>query len=467
MRLPRRRRRPAPHARAIIDEAPAAHRLPLPAAATTTPHARRCRVLLVPPLAAPAICFDLRRGCSLAEHLLAAGHPTYLVEYGDIAFSDRDLGLEHWVDDVLPAAIRRGQRGRRRRARCSCSAGASAGSCRCSRSPATPTLPVALGRDGREPVRLHAGAARRAAAAAREPHRRRRSARRSTARSAARPRRSCKRALPAHVDRQVPDEAARRARRNLDDRDFLAQIEAVDAFMANMHAYPGRTMGQLYHRFFRVNDLADGPARRSATARIDLADVRVPVLSIAGAADVLAPRRAVHHVAELLPERAGGASSTTAPGGHLGVLTGPRRARARPGAWLDDFLADTARTAARAVTCASSPESACDDPADAGRAGGYPQTPECALSSPAVASVPAALRAALLLAAPPPARRPRPRRSGSPPTSSPAASTSSGLTADEATAKLKAELAPKLGGKVVVRIAGRRSSSTARRRRSS
>ena len=37
------------------------------------PNARRARgtpVLLVPPLAAPASCFDLRRGCSMAEHLL-------------------------------------------------------------------------------------------------------------------------------------------------------------------------------------------------------------------------------------------------------------------------------------------------------------------------------------------------------------------------------------------------------------
>ena len=42
-------------------------------------------VLLVPPLAAPSVCFDLRRGCSLAEHLIAVGHPTYLVEYGAIA----------------------------------------------------------------------------------------------------------------------------------------------------------------------------------------------------------------------------------------------------------------------------------------------------------------------------------------------------------------------------------------------
>ena len=45
---------------------------------------------------------------------------------------------------------------------------------------------------------------------------------------------------------------------NLHDRELLAQIEAVDIFMDNMHAYPGRTFGQLYHRFFRSNDLADG-----------------------------------------------------------------------------------------------------------------------------------------------------------------------------------------------------------------
>src|SRR5690606_18676766 len=62
-------------------------------------------VLLVPPLAAPASCFDLRRGCSVVEHLLAAGHRTYLVDYGEITFGDRELGLEHWVDGVLPAAI--------------------------------------------------------------------------------------------------------------------------------------------------------------------------------------------------------------------------------------------------------------------------------------------------------------------------------------------------------------------------
>src|SRR5918994_1471876 len=63
-------------------------------------------VLLVTPLAAPALCFDLRRGCSLVEHFVQQGRPTYLVEYGEISFKNRRLGLEHWVDEVVPEAIR-------------------------------------------------------------------------------------------------------------------------------------------------------------------------------------------------------------------------------------------------------------------------------------------------------------------------------------------------------------------------
>ena len=79
--------------------------------------ARRRRgapVLLVPPLAAPAICFDLRRGCSLAEHLVVGGRRAYLLEYGEIEFADRNLGLEHWVETVIPAAIRAAARDARR-----------------------------------------------------------------------------------------------------------------------------------------------------------------------------------------------------------------------------------------------------------------------------------------------------------------------------------------------------------------
>ena len=63
-------------------------------------------VLLVTPLAAPSSCYDLRRGCSLVEHFVTEGRPTYLVEYGEVSFRDRNLGMEHWIDEVVPAAIR-------------------------------------------------------------------------------------------------------------------------------------------------------------------------------------------------------------------------------------------------------------------------------------------------------------------------------------------------------------------------
>src|SRR3712207_4745599 len=87
---------------AVIDSGPqrTVHRYRLP----RKPSAHS-PVLLVPPLAAPASCFDLRRGCSVAEHLISLGYPTYLVDYGPISFQDRQLGLEHWVEDVIPNAI--------------------------------------------------------------------------------------------------------------------------------------------------------------------------------------------------------------------------------------------------------------------------------------------------------------------------------------------------------------------------
>src|SRR4051794_20214975 len=59
-------------------------------------------LLLVPPLGAPDFAYDLRRGCSLVEHLLGTGRTVYLVDYGGLSFADRRRGLEHWVDGVVP-----------------------------------------------------------------------------------------------------------------------------------------------------------------------------------------------------------------------------------------------------------------------------------------------------------------------------------------------------------------------------
>jgi polyhydroxyalkanoate synthase len=108
--------------------------------------------------------------------------------------------------------------------------------------------------------------------------------------------------------------------------------------MAHMLAYPGRTFGQLYHRFFRVNDLADGRVQLDDGHAIDIADVHVPVLVVAGSNDVLAPRDAVHHVESLLTGSPD-VRVETAKGGHLGVLTG-RGARTSTWHHLDRFLSE-------------------------------------------------------------------------------------------------------------------------------
>src|SRR4029079_5280525 len=116
------------------------------------------------------------------------------------------------------------------------------------------------------------------------------------------------------------------------DADVLCELAAVDRFAAIMAAYPGRTFGQLYHRFFRVNDLADGTIDLDGDT-IRLGGVDTPVLSIAGEGDGIAPVNAVHAVKEFLP----GVRLATAPGGHLGVLTG-RAARRTTWPMLEEWL---------------------------------------------------------------------------------------------------------------------------------
>jgi polyhydroxyalkanoate synthase len=101
--------------------------------------------------------------------------------------------------------------------------------------------------------------------------------------------------------------------------------------------------GQLYHRFMRTNDLADGTIDLGH-GLISLADVTVPVLVIAGNDDVIAPKNAVHHLADLLPSSPE-VVLDSAPGGHLGVLAG-RKARGTTWRSIDRFLAKRAATAA-------------------------------------------------------------------------------------------------------------------------
>lgn len=304
-------------------------------------------VLLIPPLAAPTLAFDLRRGCSLAEYLVAEGRPTYMADYGEISFSDRDLGLEHWIDDVIPQAVEIASRdagdvpvhvvGWCLGAIMSLMAAAAHEDLPIASitavaapfdtsevklvAPLRPLAELTGGAIGTALYRVMGGAP---APLVRAGYR------------------------LAAFDKYLLKPVA--IAQHLDDRDFLAQIEAVDRFTSNMIAYPGRTMGQLYHRFFIVNELAEGTLELPDRT-VDLADVRVPVLAVAGRTDALAPVAAVRRLVDLLPN-APEVRFETAPGGHLGVLTG-RGARTTTWAYLDAFMesieGDHAASAAHAA----------------------------------------------------------------------------------------------------------------------
>jgi poly[(R)-3-hydroxyalkanoate] polymerase subunit PhaC len=296
-------------------------------------------VLLVTPLAAPALCFDLRRGCSLVEHLVTGGRPTYLVEYGEVSFANRALGMEHWVDEVIPAAVE--EVSAHAGGRPVHVVGWSLGGIFAMLTAADrPDLPIASLTVVGSPVdvtqvplvapirpllnitdggglvtqlyRLLGGA----------------------------PKPLVRRAFQlSSFNKLVTKPLAIAAK--LDDTDFLAQIEAVDRFTANMIAYPGRTFGQLYHRILKGNQLATGVVRMD-DRDIDLAGIAVPMLVFAGGSDGIAPVRSIRPIEDL----ATGAPSVrfeVVPGGHLGMLTG-RAARQTTWRIIDEFL-DTHATA--------------------------------------------------------------------------------------------------------------------------
>jgi polyhydroxyalkanoate synthase len=293
-------------------------------------------VLLVTPLAAPAICYDLRRGCSLVEHLVEQGRPTYLVEYGAVSFRDRNLGMEHWIEEVVPTAIREASAhaGGRPVHVVGWSLG---GVFALLAAAADPTLPIgsitAIGSpfdvrevplvaplrpllnftDGRGAItRLY-----QVAGGAPQP--------------------LVRWAFQLSSFQKLVTKPIAIAR-NLDDADYLAQIEAVDRFTANMIAYPGRTFGQLYHRLLKGNALVDGTFDLEERT-LSVADITVPVLVFAGANDGIAPVASVKASVPLLT----GSREVRfeiVPGGHLGMLTG-RRARSSTwlllDAWIDEW----------------------------------------------------------------------------------------------------------------------------------
>ena len=290
-------------------------------------------VLLVTPLAAPAICYDLRRGCSLVEHFVTGGRPTYLLEYGEVSFRNRNLGMEHWIDEVVPTAIREvsAHAGGRPVHVIGWSLGGIFSLLSAADQPdlpiaslttvgspidvslvplVAPLRPLLNWFNGRGPLtkgyQLLGGA----------------------------PKPVVKWAFQLSSFQKLVTKPLALAS-HIDDAEFLAQIEAVDRFTDDMIAYPGRTFGQLYHRFAKGNQLAAGEFELDDRT-IRLGEIKVPVLVFGGSTDGIAPVPAVKAVVPLLagsPE----VRFEIVPGGHLGMLTG-RAARRTTWVVMDEWI---------------------------------------------------------------------------------------------------------------------------------
>lgn len=289
-------------------------------------------VLLVPPLGSQATCFDLRCGLSLAEDFVQRGRPTYLVDYGPLTGADRKVGIEHFINDVLPPAIRAVSAdagGRDVHLVGWCMGGLlSLGTTAVHgdlpvRSVAMVASPFDLSQQPLlRPVQAVAkvtrgrlvGSALKAAGSVPAPIV-------SLGFKAT--------ALPTYLKKP------RTLWNRREDREFLGQVQAVDHIMNNMLAYPGRATLQVYQRLALRNELATGRVQ-GPNHLVDLANVTVPVMNVAGRGDVLVPPAAAHHVGTLLPHSPD-VVLPLAPGGHLGVLTGTQ-APETTWAYLHEFL---------------------------------------------------------------------------------------------------------------------------------
>jgi len=292
-------------------------------------------ILLVTPLAAPATCFDLRRGCSLVEHLVGRGRPTYLVEYGQVSFRNRALGMEHWIEDVVPSAVRAVSEhaGGRPVHVVGWSLGGIFTALTAADSPDLPIGSLTLVGSPWDVKQVPLVAPLRPIVnfAPFQPFG---LVTRAYQTLGGAPQPLVKWAFQLSSFQKFVTKPLAIAQ-NLDDADFLAQLEAVDRFTDNMIAYPGRTFGQLFHRMFKGNELARGTLDLGDRV-IDVAAIDKPVLVLAGATDGIAPVRAVKHVVPLL-EGSPEVQFEIVPGGHLGMLTG-RAARGTTWRVVDEWV---------------------------------------------------------------------------------------------------------------------------------
>lgn len=107
--------------------------------------------------------------------------------------------------------------------------------------------------------------------------------------------------------------------KNLNDRQFVIHHATSSSFVDNMLAYPGGVMRDIILRFWIDNELSTGRVKFGEQTA-DLKDIDCAVLAIGGSTDIIVTAEAVRPLLDLI-------SSTDkqfniVPGGHMGLVSG-------------------------------------------------------------------------------------------------------------------------------------------------
>lgn len=274
-------------------------------------------VLLVPPLAVSARCYDLAPDMSIVAFLLSAGRIPYVVDFGKMGYADRHLGFEDFFDDIVPQAIGRvldDHQG----TEVDVVAWSLGGTVAFLTAAAHPDLPIrsitAIGTPldysvippyplvktltrpvGETPVRL----ALKALGGIPAPLVR-------TAYRASAWQRELRK--PGYI------------MRNADNTEALARMQVIDWFQESMPGYPGKLAEQMWSNLIFRDEIASGVLNFDDRL-VDITAIRVPIQLFGSHRDAIVSWAAAHHGVEIFDDSSQ-VHFTTVETSHLGLVAG-------------------------------------------------------------------------------------------------------------------------------------------------
>lgn len=295
-------------------------------------------LVLVPPLAATSMIFDLLPQRSVVRYFLARGFDVYLIDWGEVTADHRNLSLETYVLDWMPAALSR-IREQSGRQDLSIFAYCMGGLLSLMYAAATQDAHIRNLVTVASPVDMHqSGVAGRVLSAIYRP-----------ARIISQVFNISLLDLPPrflHVPGWLNSLAFKLTNPmgavisylellvNLWDREYVKQHSTLQSWFDDMVDYPGATIKDMLVHMGLNNRMARGSMRLGQTEAA-FAHIRCSILAFAGDDDRLVSASSAHKVLDIVSSQ--DKEFCVVPGGHAGVFAGsgaPRHTWALSADWL-------------------------------------------------------------------------------------------------------------------------------------